>query len=219
MLKQKIKFSWYSFARLNCLAFSRIFFKYKIIDLKNIPSEGAFILVCNHQSFLDPVFCASPITRQMNFLARDTLFKNPFFGWLIASLNVTPLRMGEADLSAMKTIIKKLKEGQPVLLYPEATRTSDGRISPFKSGLGLLCRRGNAPIIPMLVEGAFECWPRHKKLFTIGKKITVRYGFPISAEQVGSITDEQLADLLTKTIRQFQADARLNEGKIPFKYE
>ncbi len=218
MLGQKIKFYWYTFARTLCWAFCKVCFKYKTIDIKNVPKKGAFILVSNHQSFLDPLFCAVAIRRKMNYLARDTLFKNRLFGWLLHSLYVTPLRMEQADLAAMKTIINELRSGEAVLLYPEGTRTSDGRITPFKPGLGLLCRRGNAAILPMLVEGAFECWPRHKKLFSIGKKITVRYGTPISAEQAVSMTDDDLAARLTNTIRQFQSDVRLNEGKEPFTY-
>ncbi len=218
MIGQKIKFGWYTFARTLCWAFCKVCFRYKIIDLQNIPANGALILVSNHQSFLDPLFCASAIKRKMNYLARDTLFNNRLFGGLLHSLYVTPLRIDKADLPAMKTIIKKLQSGEAVLLYPEGTRTPDGRISPFKPGLGLLCRRGNAAILPMLVEGAFESWPRHKKLFSIGKKITVRYGTPISAEQVGSMSDEDLAALLTSTIRRFQSDVRLNDGKESFTY-
>ena len=219
MLKEKMKIFWYGFARRVCYVFSRICFRMKISGKENIPIKGAVILVSNHQSFLDPIFCASGIKRHLNYLARDTLFKNHFFGWLLLSINVIPLRMGEADLSAMKTIIRKLQAGEGVLLFPEATRTTNGRISPFKPGLAFLCRRGNAAILPVLVEGAFECWPRHKKLFSIGKKIIVHYGRCIPADEANSMTDEQLADYLTKTIRQFQTEARLKEGKEPYSYQ
>jgi 1-acyl-sn-glycerol-3-phosphate acyltransferase len=219
MPKQKMKFLWYEVGRIFCLAFCKLCFRFKISGKDNIPADGAFILVSNHQSFLDPVFCACGIKRQMNFLARDTLFKNPFFRWLCFSLNATPLRRGEADLSAMKTVIKKLQAGQPVLLFPEATRTSDGRIAQFKAGLSLLCRRGNAAIVPMLIDGAYECWPRHKKIFSLGKRIVVRYGKSIPANEAKTMPDEKLAEFLTSTIRQLQTEVHLQQGKEPFPYE
>jgi 1-acyl-sn-glycerol-3-phosphate acyltransferase len=219
MLKQKIKSLWYNIARIACYLFCRLCFSFKVSGKENIPADGAFILVSNHQSFLDPLFCASGIKRQINYLARDTLFKNPIFRRLLYSINVMPLRRDEADFSAMKTIIRKLQAGQPVLLFPEATRTSDGRIAQFKPGLAFLCRRGNAAIVPVLIDGAFECWPRHKKIFSLGKKIVVRYGKSIPAEQAKSMPDEKLTEFLTNTLRRLQTEVRLEQGKEPFSYE
>ena len=119
----------------------------------------------------------------------------------------------------MKTIIRKLQKGQAVLLFPEATRTSDGRIAQFKPGLAFLCRHGNAAIVPMLIDGAFECWPRHKKIFSLGKKIVVRYGKSIPADQAKTMPDEKLAEFLTNTLRQLQTEVRMEQGKEPFSYE
>jgi hypothetical protein len=70
----------------------------------------------------------------------------------------------------------------------------------------------------MVVEGAFECWPRHKKLFTVGSKITVRYGECISSEQVGQMNDRELAEDLTDRIRVMQNEIREKQGKKPFIY-
>jgi 1-acyl-sn-glycerol-3-phosphate acyltransferase len=218
MLKQKLKSLWYHFAKRACYVFCKICFSYKTSGMENIPADDAFIMVSNHQSFLDPLFCASGIKRQINYLARDTLFKNPFFRRLLYSINVMPLRRDEADFSAMKTIVRKLQAGQPLLLFPEATRTSDGKIAPFKPGLAFLCRRGNAAIVPVLIDGAFECWPRHKKIFSLGKKIVVRYSRPIPADEAKSMPDEKLAEFLTTTLRNLQTEVRLEQGKQPFSY-
>jgi 1-acyl-sn-glycerol-3-phosphate acyltransferase len=152
------------------------------------------------------------------YLARDTLFHG-FFGRLIASVNTIPVKRDAADLGAMKTIIRKLKQGNGVCLFPEGTRTSDGKITPFKPGLGLLCRRGNAAIIPVLIEGAFEAWPRHKKLFSPGAHIAIHYGKSITAEQVKKTNNKKLAKLLTDTLRRMQNDCRLKQNKEPYNYE
>jgi hypothetical protein len=69
-----------------------------------------------------------------------------------------------------------------------------------------------------LIDGAFECWPRHKKLFKLGSKITITYGKPISAEHVMEMEDDDFAKLLTDTIRNMQSQIRIKDGKQPFNY-
>jgi 1-acyl-sn-glycerol-3-phosphate acyltransferase len=75
----------------------------------------------------------------------------------------------------MKKVVSRLKEGKGVCLFPEGTRTSDGKIATLKPGFGFLCRRGEAAVVPAVIDGAFECWPRHKKIFSPGR-IVVCYG-------------------------------------------
>lgn len=185
---------------------------------ENVPDKGPVVLVSNHQSLLDPVFCGIYLKRPLYFLARDSLFTNRLFGWLIASVNTIPVRRGQADLSAMKKVISKLKQGNAVCLFPEATRTSDGKIARFKPGFGLLCRRGEAAVVPIVIDGAFECWPRDKKIFSPGKQITISYGKAIKAEEVKRMGDKKLAQVLTDTLRQIQNDYRVKHGKEPIKY-
>jgi len=161
------------------------------------------------------------------YLARDTLFygsrepgpvtRKTLFGWLISSVNTIPVRRGEADLSAMRKVIGKLKEGSGVCLFPEGTRTSDGKITPFKTGFGLLCRRGEAAVVPVVIDGAFECWPRHKKFFSPGR-IVVCYGEAIKAEQVKNMSSREFAELLTDTLRRMQNDCRIRQNKEPYNY-
>ncbi|MHC4220987.1 MAG: lysophospholipid acyltransferase family protein [Planctomycetota bacterium] len=192
--------------------------KLSFYGLENIPDEGGFIITSNHQSYLDPIFCGLHIKRPFYYLARDSLFTPWLTGRLIASLTTIPVRRGEADMSAMRQVIGRLKEGHGVCLFPEATRTRDGKITPFKPGFGLLCRRGNAAVLPVVIEGAFECWPRHKKMFIIGSKISVCFGELITAEQVKQMDDRQLAENLTIKLREMQNECRIRDGKEPFDY-
>ena len=187
--------------------------------MENIPKEGAFLLVSNHQSFLDPIFVGSRPKRHIGYLARDTLFHNWFFGPLIRSLYAIPVKRQHGDLKAMRKVIDVLKEGDGICLFPEGTRTNDGRILPFKAGLGLLCRRGNAAIVPVLIDGAFDCWPRTQKIFKLGTPITVHYGKPISAQEIKEMGDEKLALLLQDTLRRMQNESRIAKGKEPFDYD
>lgn len=186
--------------------------------LENVPSNGPFILAANHQSFLDPLFAGIALKGQLNFMARDTLFKSKIFGPLLSSVKAIPVRRGQTDIASIKTIIAKLKQGESVCLFPEATRTTDGKIAPFKGGLGLLSRRSGAAVVPVLIDGAFECWPRHQKLFTAGSKIIVSYCPPISAEQIKNMDDDDFAHLLTDTLQNIQSQIRIKDGKQPFNY-
>ena len=117
----------------------------------------------------------------------------------------------------MRKVISRLKEGWGVCLFPEGTRSSDGKITPFKPGFGLLCRRGGAAVVPVVIDGAYECWPRHKKIFSPGR-IEICYGETIPADQVKNMSDKQLAELLTETLRRMQAKSRIEHGKEPYSY-
>ena len=217
ILREELSAKWFWFARWICRVFCIIFFRMRVSGRENIPDKGAFILASNHQSYLDPLFCGVPLNRQLSFLARDSLFTNWFFGRLIFSVGTIPVKQGEADISAMRKIIAKLEEGKGVCLFPEGTRTSDGKITAFKPGLGLLCRRGGAAIVPAVIDGAFECWPRRKKVFSSGA-ISVCYGKPITAEQAKGMGDKKLAEVLTETLRRMQTKARVEQGKKPYDY-
>lgn len=218
MFRQKLKAAWYWVARLICQVFTLLLFRYRVHGRTNVPADGAFILAANHQSFLDPVFCGVGATRPLIYMARDSLFRSRTFGGLIRSVNAIPLSRDKADIRAMKLVIARLQEGRGVCLFPEGTRTRDGRIAAFKPGFGLLCRRSQAPVVPTLVEGAFECWPRHRKLFSPGA-ITVWFGKPVSPEQVRDMTNEQLANHLTQTLRRMQHTCRLRQGRQPYDYD
>jgi len=218
MSRKTLKAAWYWVARFICQVFCALVFRVRFYGRENVPKNGAFILAGNHQSYLDPVFCGVGVNLHLVFVARDSLFRFKPLGRLIGSLGVIPISRGKADVGAMKTIIARLREGRGVCLYPEATRTHDGRILPIKAGFGLLCRRSRAAVVPVLIDGAFECWPRHKRLFSPGG-ITVCYGKPLTPDQSRSMSNQELADYLTRTLRRMQHDCRVKQGKEPYAYD
>lgn len=211
------KMRWPRFARWLCKIFCKTFFRLRPQGRENVPDYGPLVLICNHQSFLDPVFCGIFVKRPLYYLARDTLFRG-LFGKLLVSVQTIPVKRGEADLAAMRTVIGKLKQGNGVCLFPEGTRTSDGKITAFKPGFGLLCRRGNAAVVPVLIDGAYEAWPRHKKLFIPGGTIAIQYGKCISAAEVKKMDDRELAERLTETLRKMQNDCRTKQGLPAYSY-
>ncbi len=217
MFNSRLKTTWYGLSRISCQAFCRLFFSIDVFGLENIPSSGGVLLACNHQSYIDPVFCGLYIRRELCFMARDTLFRNAFFSSLIRSYNAIPVKRGQSDLRAMRTVVERLREGYGVCLFPEATRTSNGRISDFKPGFGLLAKRGKASVVPILIEGAFDCWPRDKKIFRPGE-IVVCFGKAVPAEFIQRVSNNELARLITVKVRKMQNEIRLRRGKEPFDY-
>jgi 1-acyl-sn-glycerol-3-phosphate acyltransferase len=153
----------------------------------------------------------------MDFMARDSLFRNPLFGSLIRSLNAFPLQREKADVAAIKHIIDRLKNDRMIVLFPEATRTWDGSILPIKSGFDLIARRAKAAIVPTVIDGAFEAWPRHQLLPYPGP-IRVMYGKPISYETAKSLSRPQLIRQVNETLRSMQNELRLRYGKKPYHY-
>jgi 1-acyl-sn-glycerol-3-phosphate acyltransferase len=217
MLKERLRARWFWLARWICRVFCILFFRVRTYGRDNVPDKGAFVLVSNHQSYLDPIFCAGLLKRHSSFVARDSLFANWFFGPLISSVNAIPVKQGQADLPAMRKVVAKLKKGRGLCLFPEGTRTYDGKIAPLKPGIGFLCRRGKAAVVPVVIDGAFECWPRHNRIFSPGS-ISVCYGKVITAEQVKNMGDEKLAEVLTKTLWRMQNECRVKQGKKPYDY-
>jgi 1-acyl-sn-glycerol-3-phosphate acyltransferase len=209
--------TWHRIGQVFSVGILSLLYRMKVYGKENVPKDGPFLVVSNHQSFFDPMFCQTWIWRPFYFIPRDTLLHNRFWGRLIASFCVIPIRKGQADIAAMKTIIEFLKQGKAVCLYPEGTRTPDGRIGAVKPGFGLMSRRSGAPVLPMVIDGVFECWPRTQKYPKLGR-VAVLYGNPISAEHIKALGDEAFAEELTRTLRTMQADLRQKMNRPPFDY-
>ena len=192
-----------------------LLYKVRVYGWQNVPQTGPVLLLCNHQSFLDPPAVGMGARRLLCYVGRDSLFDNLLFGKLLHAVDALPIKRGTADLSAMKLIIEKLKMGKAVVMFPEATRTSDGRIADIKAGFGLVAKRSKATVVPVVIDGAFEVWPRTRKLPGLGR-ITLVYGKPMSPQHIEEIDSEQFAKEITDILKKMQSELRIRVGKNPF---
>jgi 1-acyl-sn-glycerol-3-phosphate acyltransferase len=161
-----------------CLAklIGRAFFNLRVIGKENLAVPGGAIIVCNHASFLDPPFVGSAFDEDIYFLARKTLFRNPIFGAVIRTWNSVPVDQDRPDMTSLKTVMRLLREGKKVLIFPEGSRTFDDQLLPPLPGVGLIVAKSDVPVIPMRIFGSGEALPRGG--FLHPAEITVVCGKP-----------------------------------------
>ncbi len=190
----------------------------RVYGVRNVPSEGAVLIASSHQSYFDPVLVGLPIGREVQFMARDTLFRNRYFRWLITHLNAFPIKRGSADLGAIKEALRRLKAGGVVVAFPEGTRTRDGRIGPLQPGIVGIARRANCPIVPTIIEGAHQVWPRDRLVPGLAK-LWVEYGKPVYPDDFADMEPAEAARLLTDRLRAMHNALRQRIGRSPFEYD
>jgi 1-acyl-sn-glycerol-3-phosphate acyltransferase len=156
---------------------AQLFFGFRIIHRERAIQTGPVILAMNHQSFFDPPLAGNACDRAIFFLAKKSLMDVPILGWLLPKLNVIPVNL-EGDRSALKALIRILSAGECALVFPEGTRTPDGKLQPAEPGLGLLIAKTRAPVVPMRIFGAYDAWPIHGRIHPF-RKITIVVGEPI----------------------------------------
>jgi 1-acyl-sn-glycerol-3-phosphate acyltransferase len=189
----------------------------RVYGVEQVPRTGGVLLACNHQSFFDPALATLALPRECHYMARDSLFRNPLFGRFIESYNAFPVKRAASDIAAMKATLARLKAGALVTAFPEATRTRDGRVNPCRPGVIVLANRAHVPLVPVAIEGAFDAWPRHRKL-PRRARIWVEYGRPFSPRELAEAPREELAARLTMSIRTIHNRLRRRAGRTPFVY-
>ena len=195
----------------------RGFLSSKCYGAERIPEKGPVILATTHHSFLDPLLTAAVLTRPQCFLARDTLFRMPGFGWLIRSLGAVPIRRsGVSAREGLRVCTQVLERGRVLVMFPEGTRSQDGRLQPLKSGVAFVAKRSGAPVVPALTVGTFAAWPRHRKLPRIAA-VSLHIGKPLVFEKRESFDSftERLSSAYRDLARESGAEYMLDRESGP----
>lgn len=159
---------WYYFWHTVTAVIGLVGLSMRIERRYRFPKTGAALLVANHQSFFDPPLIGLASDRELVYLARKTLFKHKALAGLMSSLGAVPIDQEGVGKEGIRTILEELGKGRAVLVFPEGSRTPDGRMHELKPGIHLLLKRSQAPIIPVGIAGAYDTWPiwRRFPLFT-----------------------------------------------------
>lgn len=129
-----------------------LLFKVDFVGLENIPKEEGFILAPNHRTWYDPIFCATKLPRQMHFMAKEELFSSRFMRWVLPKLNAYPIARGKGDSSTLVKSKEILQAGNPILIFPEGTRSKTGRPGRPRSGAVLLATQAGVGIVPCTID-------------------------------------------------------------------
>jgi len=162
----------------------------KGIDEKNVPRSGPLIVAPLHVSHLDPPAVACGTNRHMRFMAKEELFHNKAFGWLIRSLGAFPVKRGSNDTEAIRSAIQMIENGEAVLIFPEGTRGDGKHIQPINRGVTMLAKRTGAKVMPVGIVGTHVAWPKGQKKIR-RSKILIIYGEPFTYADVSTGENER----------------------------
>jgi 1-acyl-sn-glycerol-3-phosphate acyltransferase len=180
----------YRFLRLIARMLCVLWFRIRVEGRHHVPSQGGGMLLSTHQSGLDPILVGLACNRNLNFLARSTLFRNPAFSFFLKLVDSIEIDRERGGLSGLREMLSRLRSGKVVLLFPEGTRTQDGSIGVVKPGFFPIAKRSDVPLIPVAIVGAFECMPKGSK-WIFPKPIAVVFGKPIPPEDYRNWSEEQ----------------------------
>lgn len=183
---------FYHLAWVVCRPLFDLIYPRKVTGLENVPKEGGFILCANHCSALDPLFIASrlPINRRMLFLGKKELDDNRFLRPFVKWLGLIPVDRGNADLNAVRTCLKVLREGAGLVIFPQGTRSRDNTPTPMLTGASMIALRGGVPVIPAYVDGPYRLFHR----------TDIHFGAPLDFSDFGRRCDQETLAQATERI-------------------
>ncbi len=170
---------WFGWAF--CRAAFGLYFRWRVFNPERVPSAGPVILAANHASFLDPPLVGASLHREICYLARDTLFRFVGIGWLLRRWNAVPVDREGGGAAGLRAILDRLRAGDAIILFPEGTRTRDGKLQPARSGIGLVAIKSDALVVPVRTFGTFEAFGRHIRL-PRPRRVAVKYGVPMNLD-------------------------------------
>ncbi|WP_026047648.1 lysophospholipid acyltransferase family protein [Streptomyces sp. AA0539] len=163
----------------------RLFFRPRVEGLENVPGEGPVVLAGNHLTFIDSVILPLISKRQVHFIGKDEYvtgrsLKGRIMAWFFTGVGMIPVARdgGHGGVAALMTGLRVLEQGKVFGIYPEGTRSPDGRLYRGRTGIARLTLMSGAPVVPFAMIGTDRVQPGGKGLPRIGRgrRITVRFG-------------------------------------------
>jgi 1-acyl-sn-glycerol-3-phosphate acyltransferase len=167
---------------LHCMAVP--LFRFRVEGIENIPAQGPIILVSNHASNLDPLFIGVAAPRHINYLAKQELFSNPIFSFVLRRIcGAHPVDRDQMGRSTLREIYALLERREMLLIFPEGTRTRDGTLGEAKLGVGMIAHHARAMVIPVYISGSYDILPRHAKSIRLSP-CRVTFGSPLVLDEL-----------------------------------
>lgn len=175
--------------------------KLSIIGIENVPVDRPVIFMPNHQSNFDIPALFSAIPGQFRWLAKMELFKVPLFGLTMRRSGYIPIDRSNRrkSLESIKVAAQRISNGTSVVIFPEGTRTSDGKLQPFKKGGFHLALQAGVPVIPVTIEGSYDMMPKHRTRIDKGE-IHVTFHPELSDTALGEKSIDEFMELVRKPL-------------------
>jgi 1-acyl-sn-glycerol-3-phosphate acyltransferase len=193
----------------------RVWLRLQVEGRHHVPSEGPVLVASTHQSHADSVALGVAIRRPVHFLGDERLTRWPLLGPLLPRLGMVPLKRGEADASALDVLRGLLTDGACVAVYPEGSRSRDGRVHRLRSGVGRLTAGTDVTVVPAAVAGIHDVWPIGARPKPLGGPVTVRFGPPIPAPDPSPRSRRAFNDRLQHTLAEL-GDTEVADDFSPF---
>ncbi|HEU5139839.1 MAG TPA: lysophospholipid acyltransferase family protein [Bacillales bacterium] len=193
----------YKFGRAPAFLYYKLFHRIEVIGAENVPKEGGILLCSNHINNLDPPLLGAVCPRDVHFMAKAELFNVPILKTLLPRINAFPVKRGAGDRQALRAGLKVLENGNVMGVFPEGTRSKDGKVGKAFSGAGFFALRSSAHVVPCAILGSYRPF----------QKVTVVFGKPIDfsrlREQRTSAAEatEEIMDAIRPLIAEFDSKA------------
>jgi 1-acyl-sn-glycerol-3-phosphate acyltransferase len=201
MLGRLRDYLWYEGVFWVSLFVGTLLFSLRVTGRRNFPLKGPVLLLANHQSYIDPFLvglCCR--VRHPSYLARRSLQRNPLLARFLRSMHMVPIDQEGLGKEGLQAALKLLGAGEVVVVFPEGTRTEDGRLQPLRPGVALLIKRAKVPVLPIGIAGAYDAWPRWRK-YPWPAPMSVAVGPLIAPERFEGMSREQILELLAGEIK------------------
>lgn len=172
-----------------------------------LPGHGGALLLSNHQSNLDPFLIGLSCNRLIDYVARRTLFRFQAFGRILEWFGAIPIDREGSGFGGLKETLKRLKQGEIVLMFAEGTRSPDGEVHAMKPGFCAIARRCGLSVVPVALDGSYDAWPRQQR-FPHRAIIHVQFGEPITPAAIHRMSDDELVAEVERRVRACHALAR-----------
>ncbi len=158
-----------------------ILWRIEVVGKENIPRGHAHVIASNHLSDLDPVYILEAVFswKRYTILAKQELFKNPLIGWFLSCMGAVPIDRGKGDMGTVNKVTDECKNGTPILIFPEGTRSKTGELLTLKSGAFLIAGNADADMVPCRI--IYDTPDKRMHMFC---RIRICFGTLIPAEEM-----------------------------------
>lgn len=206
----------------------RLLYRPKVTGQANVPDSGPAIIAVNHNSFMDSIFVPLMVKRHITYLAKDEYFITPgikgfFMRMFFSGVGQVPINRdgGSASEAALRTGVSVLSRGELLGIYPEGTRSPDGKLYRGRTGVARMALEAGAVVVPVAVTGSREVQPAGTRIPRI-KKISIDFGEPLDFSRyegmendrfvLRSMTDEIMYEIMQLSGQEY-SDMYANSAK------